>query len=144
MPSQFPPRLPRSGTAAVSPTNGACINGEGRPCSAQGMISAMNPFVDLKTGTTTPISYRFLWGLFSSVYELEEKVGSGGSGGGIPEAPIDGTPYCRQDASWVSSPAGSGGGIIDAPTDGTGYGRQNAAWTPVLMKSGDILDGGNF
>jgi hypothetical protein len=30
---------------------------------------------------------------------------TGGSGGGISEAPIDGTPYARQDAGWVASAA---------------------------------------
>ena len=37
-----------------------------------------------------------------------------GSGGGVEEAPEDGTPYSRQDAAWV--PAGSGSGI-KVPTD---------------------------
>ena len=31
-----------------------------------------------------------------------------GGGGGITEAPIDGTPYVRQSAGWVSAAAGSG------------------------------------
>jgi hypothetical protein len=33
-----------------------------------------------------------------------------GSSGGITEAPIDGTPYSRQDAGWVSATGTSGGG----------------------------------
>lgn len=33
----------------------------------------------------------------------------GGSGGGIEEAPQDGTPYVRQDAGWVPAPVGDGG-----------------------------------
>ena len=32
------------------------------------------------------------------------------AGGGIEEAPEDGTPYVRQDAGWVSAPSGGGGG----------------------------------
>lgn len=35
-------------------------------------------------------------------------AGSGGGGGGISEAPSDGTPYARQDGAWVSM------AIIDA------------------------------
>ncbi|MDR1076373.1 MAG: DUF2793 domain-containing protein [Xanthomonadaceae bacterium] len=30
-------------------------------------------------------------------------INAGGSGGGIPEAPEDGTPYARQDAGWVQA-----------------------------------------
>jgi len=47
---------------------------------------------------------------------------------------------------WVSLPdeGGSGGGIPEAPTDNVAYGRRNIAWTPVLMLTGDVLDGGNF
>jgi hypothetical protein len=46
---------------------------------------------------------------------------------------------------WVSLPdSASGGGIPEAPADSVAYGRRNIAWTPVLMISGDILDGGNF
>jgi hypothetical protein len=40
--------------------------------------------------------------------------------------------------------AGGGGGIPEAPITGIGYGRQNGAWTPVLMLTGDVLDGGNY
>jgi hypothetical protein len=40
---------------------------------------------------------------------VDSAVGSGG-GGGIAEAPVDGTPYSRQDAGWVPSPSGGGGG----------------------------------
>lgn len=34
---------------------------------------------------------------------LAPVIGSGGGGGGIEEAPIDGTPYVRQDADWVTA-----------------------------------------
>lgn len=51
-------------------------------------------------------------------------VATGGGGGGIEEAPNDGTPYSRQSEGWVSSPAGLG----DAPSDGNHYGRQNGGW----------------
>ena len=36
------------------------------------------------------------------------------AGGGIEEAPEDGTPYVRQDAGWVSAPSGGGGGGGDS------------------------------
>jgi Domain of unknown function (DUF4082) len=39
---------------------------------------------------------------------------------------------------------GSGGGIPEAPLDGLAYGRQSAAWTHVLMATNDIVDGGNY
>lgn len=45
------------------------------------------------------------------------------------EAPLDGSPYSRQDSTWVSSPGpGPGGGIADAPSDGYHYARQNNIW----------------
>jgi hypothetical protein len=40
-------------------------------------------------------------------------------------------------------PSGTGG-IPEAPNDGVAYGRRTLNWTPVLMVSGDIMDGGNF
>ena len=64
--------------------------------------------------------------------------GSGGSGGGIPEAPTDGFLYGRQSAAWAKITVG-GGGITDAPSDGKPYVRQNAAWLAF-----DIIDGGTF
>jgi len=52
---------------------GMCIGGE-PPCSAQGMIAPRYQFVD-QSGTTTPNAHRFLWGLFSAIYALEQRVG---------------------------------------------------------------------
>jgi hypothetical protein len=49
------------------------------------------------------------------------------SGGGVEEALIDGTPYSRQDAAWVSSPTG----IAEATIDGTPYARQDAGWVSI-------------
>ena len=37
---------------------------------------------------------------------------AGGGGGGIEEAPEDGTPYVRQDADWVSASTGGGGANV--------------------------------
>ena len=49
---------------------------------------------------------------------IKEISGTGGGGGGIEEAPEDGTPYARQDAGWVSVPAGSG--AVDSVNGQTG------------------------
>lgn len=65
-------------------------------------------------------------------------AGTGGGGGGIPEAPIDGEQYARKNATWeiVAVPSG---GIAEAPTDGKPYVRQNSAWAAF-----DIIDAGTF
>lgn len=46
----------------------------------------------------------------------------------FPEAPVDGTPYNRQDAGWVREPQYT----EEAPNDGNIYGRQNLAWAEIL------------
>lgn len=46
----------------------------------------------------------------------------------IPEAPIDGKPYNRQDGAWTEDTSPSG----DAPIDGLIYGRKDALWTPAV------------
>jgi hypothetical protein len=51
----------------------------------------------------------------------------------------DGTKWGIAAAS-----GGSGGGIPEAPANSVAYGRENTTWVPVLALSGDILDGGNF
>ena len=55
-------------------------------------------------------------------------LGITGGGGGIPEAPVDGQLYGRENANWVVVPPA---GISDAPVDGTLYARLNAAWSAV-------------
>ena len=53
--------------------------------------------------------------------------------GGIGEAPEDGTPYVRQDASWISMPDNGGGATLnidEAPADDQAYTRKNNAWVP--------------
>jgi collagen type VII alpha len=57
-----------------------------------------------------------------------------GGGGGIPEAPIDGVLYGRENATWL--PVTTGGGIPEAPTDGGLYGRHNAAWSAITLTTG--------
>lgn len=39
---------------------------------------------------------------------------------------------------------GTGGGIPEAPLDDKTYGRMNAAWNRALAYDNDLLDGGNF
>ena len=60
-------------------------------------------------------------------YKATHRRETTGGGGGIPEAPIDGSPYSRQDAGWVASP-GAGGGIPEAPNDGNAYVRAGLGW----------------
>jgi hypothetical protein len=84
---------------------------------------------------------------WSNVYDIRQYFGgrgtgtSGGTGSsGIGEAPIDGTPYSRQDAGWVSSPTGSSG-IGEAPIDGTVYGRKDSVWIRISGSSGSESPG---
>jgi hypothetical protein len=42
----------------------------------------------------------------------------------------------------IASSGGSGGGIAEAPSDGKAYGRLNAAWAQVLPITGGTLTGG--
>ncbi len=65
-------------------------------------------------------------------------AGSGGGGGGIPEAPNDGSQYGRQSLGWTKITVG-GGGITDAPVNGKPYARQDGGWVAL-----DILDAGTF
>lgn len=58
------------------------------------------------------------------------------TGGGVPEAPIDGEQYGRQDADWTVIAAG--GGVPEAPIDGQQYGRQDADWSVILPPGGAI------
>ena len=62
-------------------------------------------------------------------------LGITGGGGGIPEAPVDGQLYGRENANWVVVPPA---GISDAPVDGNEYSRKNAAWT--IASGGGIPD----
>ena len=57
----------------------------------------------------------------------------------IPEAPIDGKQYGRQDAEWTEVVGGEGG-IPEAPIDGKEYARKDANWTEVTSwtDEGDV------
>ena len=50
----------------------------------------------------------------------------GPQGPGIPEAPVDGTPYARQDADWVPASTGGGSGTLTAT--GTPEAGQLVRW----------------
>lgn len=57
-----------------------------------------------------------------------------GAGGGIAEAPVDGTQYVRKDTAWQPIDIEElGTGIPEAPTDGKQYVRQNGAWVEVSI-----------
>jgi hypothetical protein len=78
---------------------------------------------------------------------VEIENGEGG-GGGIPEAPIDGQQYARQDATWTVVQGGSGGGIEEAPQDGNFYVRQDGQWIDLSAAlsalNNRVIDGGDF
>jgi hypothetical protein len=46
--------------------------------------------------------------------------------------------------AYVDTHTGTGGGIPEAPSDGTSYGRQSLTWVRVIASTGDVVDGGNF
>lgn len=58
-------------------------------------------------------------------------VGSGGGGGGIPEAPIDGKQYGRQNAAWTEIVGGGGAmATFDGQLD---FGNQsNVAYATIV------------
>jgi hypothetical protein len=52
-------------------------------------------------------------------------IGGGGGGGGVPEAPIDGKQYGRQDADWTEITGGGGGGDVYLAADNEFTGEVN-------------------
>ncbi len=65
------------------------------------------------------------------------------SGGGIPEAPIDGNLYGRKDATWEQVTAS--GGIPDAPNNANSYVRSALSWVVGYTKTAiDNLLNGKF
>ena len=77
----------------------------------QGTIKVLDGTGDGGGGATGVTSI-----IAGSGIEVDQSTGdvtisaTGGSGGGIEEAPADGTPYARQDETWVPVPTGGGGG----------------------------------
>jgi phage baseplate assembly protein gpV len=68
---------------------------------------------------------------------------AGAAGVGVPTGGTAGQVLAKVDSAnyntqWAAP------GVPEAPANNIGYGRLNAAWTPVLMITGDVLDGGNF
>lgn len=59
-----------------------------------------------------------------SFRSISTYLGVSDSNGGITEAPIDGTPYGRQDADWTKVTG-------EAPSDGLARGRKDAGWVVV-------------
>jgi hypothetical protein len=68
-----------------------------------------------------------------------EATGGGGPGGGVPEAPIDGTVYGRQDGAWAAIPAGT---LIEPVGAGTWARLATGAWQRSVALSGDTMTGG--
>lgn len=60
-------------------------------------------------------------------------------GGGIEEAPIDGTPYVRQDGTWVPASDGSGGEIPELWAPGSGIMGEVGLETAERLMPGTIL-----
>ena len=56
----------------------------------------------------------------------------------------DGVTILVTGTGVISSTGGSGGGLPEAPLDGFAYGRQLASWNRVLAATDDVVDGGNF
>ena len=89
---------------------------------------------------TQPIPAPVLWQYVQSVsiwanaahnlmQQMVTAINAGG-GGGIPDAPSDGTLYGRVNATWsAAQPAGSY--LTEAPSDGNTYGRKNGAWSSI-------------
>ena len=78
--------------------------------------------------TPLPNAFTFsnYWNGLKKIIDKINEIIAGG--GGIPDAPSDGTLYGRKNAAWDAVPAP---GIADAPSDGTLYARKNAAWDAV-------------
>ena len=94
-------------------------------------------------------------------YEFYISRSASAGGGGVPEAPIDGKQYARENSSWTEvAPTGLQPGdnvselvndenyIPEAPQDGNYYVRQNGVWinlSAALSALDDkTIDGGNL
>jgi len=91
-----------------------------------------NPTLDTLITFPEGASYRF-----DGVTWQRLATASPAAGGEVwvEEAPMDGTPYTRQDGAWV--PAVAGGGVEEAPIDSTPYMRRDQAWVPGDLMTAD-------
>lgn len=62
------------------------------------------------------------------------RLASAVAGGVVPEAPVDGSTYGRQDSQWVSLATD---GVPEAPVDGATYGRKDAQWVDLALPTPD-------
>jgi len=81
------------------------------------MIAPSYQFVDPATGATTPNAHRFLWGLFSSIYAMQQAVRlTSFTVATLPTAPAIGTRAFVTDATAPSFlGALTGGGTVHCP-----------------------------
>lgn len=97
-------------------------------CTAAGLWRYYVPWVGLVAWSiATSAEYRWTGSAWTA---------TGGGGGGVPEAPVDGGRYVRKDAAWAPEATG----VPEAPEDGQQYARQDGAWEPVTASGGGIPD----
>lgn len=118
------------------------IEGNEAPYSSTGIVDLLpylpsyDPMIDIPiafiriSAGTSVIGWNEIYDV-RQFYGREIAGGTGSSGGGIEEAPINGTPYSRQDAGWISAITGSSSG---APYNSSNF--TGTAWV-------DLTDGEN-
>ena len=105
------------GSTSILPSNGLVF---------QEFTGAMNAIAVTGSGNQVTV-WEFYHGGPTSVISAGGANSGGGGGGGVPEAPLDGLLYGRQNANWNQVPFG----VSEAPLDGNIYGRDNAAWVQL-------------
>jgi hypothetical protein len=84
------------------------------------------------------------WPTGDTPAELEQLLDSYGVDGWELQT-VDVTGMVQRRAIFMRGVTGtSGGGIAEAPQDGSTYGRMNATWNPAIARNNDIIDGGAF
>jgi hypothetical protein len=59
----------------------------------------------------------------------------------LKEAPLNSTIHGRSNGVWVAVPTGSGGGLSDAPSDGSPYGRLSGGWANLYAYFSELAHG---